>query len=116
MPTELWLRLSQIRSLRFVAQGSAQSGWSGRGEGTVVVTAPQQEVLTFSEAGLWQPAQGKSLPFHNVYRWTHLATNRLRLEHLRFGPEKPVFLFDLEESSQDQWHSIEPHQIGRAHV
>ena len=42
MPTKFWLRLSQIRSLRFVTQGSAQSGWT---EPPLKAFAPESRIL-----------------------------------------------------------------------
>ena len=56
----------------------------------------------------------QELRFTNVFRWTHIE-NRLSLEHLRFGPEKPVFLFEMERDADGIWHSIAPHLCREDH-
>src|SRR5262245_40512939 len=91
----LWAALRHVRTIQFTARSGAGTGWNGTGSGTVLVTAPQDGVLVFEESGTWQPEQGQPLRFTNVFRWTLLGSQRLRLEHLRFGPAHPVYLFDL---------------------
>src|SRR5262245_37173249 len=105
----LWGALRRIRALRFTARSGAGSGWNGTGSGTVLVTAPQDGVLLFEESGTWQPDQGKPLRFRNVFRWTLLDPQRIRLEHLRFGPAHPVYLFDLAPTPDGSWCSLTPH-------
>jgi hypothetical protein len=34
----------------------------------------------------------------------------IRLEHLRFGPESPVLLFDLAPCGGGEWRNVSPHQ------
>jgi hypothetical protein len=105
---KLWARLRQVRALSFVAQSAAQTGWNGAGSGTVVVQAFGDQVLTFTEAGVWRPEGGSDIRFRNVFRWT-LAGSVVRLEHLRFGAENPVYLFDLEAAGEREWRSASPH-------
>jgi hypothetical protein len=64
--------------------------------------------MTFSERGTWRPEGGRHIPFTNVYRWT-LTGDTLRLEHLRFGVDHPVYLFDLVQIGDGQWRSESPH-------
>ncbi|QDV48073.1 DUF6314 family protein [Gimesia fumaroli] len=110
LPT-LWKQLAAVRSLRFTAQSfDSGSGWNGTGTGTVKVEISPPETMLFHESGLWSQQSGKSLPFTNIYRWcAYPDENRLRLEHLRFGRSNPVFLFDLQQKSDNQWESVEPH-------
>ena len=65
----------------------------------------------FDESGTWTPESGKALPFTNVYRWSRVGDS-LRLEHLRFGPDRPVFLFDMVENEHGDWREISPHVCG----
>jgi hypothetical protein len=44
-----------------------------------------------------------------VYRWTLIEPELIRLEHLRFGPDRPVLLFDLAPDSDEVWISVTPH-------
>jgi hypothetical protein len=107
----VWQRLAAVRQLTFRAVSAAAitTGWKGAGEGSVAVVAVSETVLIFREQGRWQPAQGPTLPFRNVYRWTLDAERAcLGLEHLRFGEGQPVFLFDLVAHG-DMLVSASPH-------
>ena len=67
-------------------------------------------VLLFHEDGTWKSVDGREFHFTNVYRWTALpASHTIRLEHLRFGAEKPVYLFDMEPIGGSKWASVQPH-------
>ena len=108
---ELWADLSRVRSLQFVAQSGSATGWKGRGRGSVVVEAFGDDVQTFTESGTWHTEAGRELRFHNVYRWTRTDPT-LRLEHLRFGIDHPVYLFDLAQTGDGEWRSVSPHLCG----
>jgi hypothetical protein len=106
---DLWQRLSRVRSLAFVASSSSATGWNGRGRGTVEVTHVAAGVITFTEAGSWQPdGSEREIRFSNVYRWT-LTDESLRLEHLRLGEANPVHLFDLRQYAEREWRPVSPH-------
>ena len=103
-------RLSSIRELKFVASSSASTGWSGSGVGTVDISQPASDVLVCTESGTWTPTghDGKEIAWANVYRWS-LQPPTLRLEHLRFGADNPVYLFDLGIVSDARMESVDPH-------
>jgi hypothetical protein len=68
--------------------------------------------MTFHEQGLWRPEGGeRDICFHNVYRWTAVGET-VRLEHLRFGADNPVVLFDLAPAGDREWRSVSPHLCG----
>jgi hypothetical protein len=69
---------------------------------------PAADVLLFHETGTWQPQGGSTLPFRNVFRWMQKGAV-LQLEHLRFGPDAPVFLFDLTPHAEGNWRAAVPH-------
>ena len=106
--TEIWARLRQIETLRFTSKSHTGIGWGGAGSGIVEVTQPTPETLVFREFGLWKQDAGRELRFSNVFRWT-LLEDRMRLEHLRFGPDNPVFLFDMTLGSAGIWREISAH-------
>jgi hypothetical protein len=106
--TDLWDLLCRIRSLSFVSRSGKATGWEGTGTGTVVVRQPEERTITFTETGMWRPQTGRETIFTNVFRWTSLG-DKVRLEHLRFGEQNPVFLFNLEPASNDEWRSASPH-------
>jgi len=105
----LWQSLCQVRSLRFTARSATQGGWNGIGSGGVAVEVMGTAVCTFTETGSWEPLGGKSLRFSNVFRWSILGPEAVRLEHLRFGPDHPVYLFDMTPKGMAKWISSSPH-------
>lgn len=109
---EAWNRLCSIKELAFEAKSHAveNAGWNGIGRGVVHVEQVDCLTMVFNENGSWTPAGGRPIAFSNVFRWTADFDARLiRLEHLRFGPKQPVYLFDLVPVSQRVWESSEPH-------
>lgn len=108
---EVWSLLRQVQSLRFNASSGATTGWDGIGTGAVIVTEPAVGVVIFDETGAWQPSapDRPAMRFHNVFRWSK-ADAALRLEHLRFGADSPVLLFDMALDLDGQWREVSPHQ------
>ncbi len=104
----VWSRLGVVRDLAFNASSSASTGWTGSGTGTVDVAQPSSDILVYTESGTWSPGGGNPLNFTNVYRWT-LLSETLRLEHLRFGPDNPVYLFDLRIVDDERMESVAAH-------
>jgi hypothetical protein len=104
----VWSQLSQIQALRFHSQSRTGIGWSGLGSGSVKVTPAPPNALVFEESGRWVQNGGREIRFTNVYRWT-LLSDRIRLEHLRFGLSNPVFLFELAPNDEGTWRDIKPH-------
>jgi hypothetical protein len=108
-----WERLGGVRALRIVARSARPNGWNRSGSGVVAVESSQPEVLVFRESGLWQSLEGGRIAFRNVFRWRRLDIDTLRLEHLRYGADHPVTLFDLVpgmDGTDGTWTSVEPHQ------
>lgn len=106
----VWTRLGSIGQLTFSASSSSSTGWSGDGEGMVKVSQPKSDMLVFSESGTWTQTDSKQLSFTNVFRWTLLTdANIIRLEHLRFGKKKPIYLFDLGVVDDARMATVEPH-------
>lgn len=105
---EIWERLRKLTTVGWTAESQTGTGWSGSGSGTVRVSQPTPDVLILEESGTWQPNGGKQLRFINVFRWT-LLQDRLRLEHLRLGPNHPVYLFDMAPDTDGIWREVEGH-------
>ena len=105
---EIWQRFREVVALRFVSKSHTGIGWSGVGSGVVKVSEPAPDVLRFEESGSWRQEGGKQLRFTNVFRWS-LVEDRFRLEHLRFGADNPVFLFEMCCDADGVWHEIAPH-------
>lgn len=104
----VWNALQRVRSLEFDAQSGSGTGWTGNGTGSVVVESPTPEIIIFQESGLWHSATSKGLAFRNVYRWSRFE-GTVRLEHLRFGEDHPVYLFDLAPDTDMICSSAAPH-------
>jgi len=105
--------LRRVRSLQFDAWSESSPGWDGIGRGTVAVSEPTVGVVIFDEAGTWQPiiAGRAAVEFKNIYRWSE-AGEALRLEHLRFGADHPVLLFDMAPGENGMWREVSPHHCG----
>ena len=106
---EVWNRLQRLSIVKFNAKSENEPSWTGTATGLVTVESANKESLIISESGLWIPARGQPSRFNNVLRWTLLAGDVVRLEHLRFGMDHPVHLFDLVSDSFETWTSIAPH-------
>ncbi len=105
----LWQSLRRIRSLSFTSKSESPAEWNGGGKGMVTVSEPRKSSLIFHETGKWHPASGGEIQFSNVFRWSLTVPGHVRLEHLRFGPENPVLLFDMAPDIGGMWSSVDPH-------
>jgi hypothetical protein len=106
---ELWNLLRDVRCLRYEAHSGAATGWNGVGTGVVIVSEPEAGVVVFEESGIWVSPSKTEMRFTNVFRWLR-ANETIRLEHLRFGPDRPVFLFDIAPDENGNWREVSPHQ------
>ncbi|HSX26754.1 MAG TPA: DUF6314 family protein [Chlamydiales bacterium] len=102
-----WEKLPRIRQLSFFAK-SQQAIRTGKAE--VTITQPSKREILFHEKGLWLRNDLPDTSFHNVFRWTlDLNTGLISLEHLRYGPERPVFLFHLAPAKPGTLESVDSH-------
>ncbi|MDR2539376.1 MAG: winged helix-turn-helix domain-containing protein [Chlamydiales bacterium] len=108
----LWEKLASVTQLIFHAKTKSkeESGWNGKGQGKVVIVKKGFNTLIFHEKGTWQGKQDEEVSFSNIFRWT-LDRNAgvISLEHLRRGPDQPVFLFHLAPSGKNSLSSIDSH-------
>ncbi len=105
---KLWSRLTQVQTLRFESHSRTGNGWSGVGTGAVETVQPHDDVLVWKERGQWQQNGGREIRFFNTFRWTK-QQDQLQLEHLRFGEENPMLLFQLKYVDEHEWRDVEPH-------
>lgn len=106
---EIWSCLSHIHAVNFVAHSQLTPGWNGRGSGTVTVERLNDDTLVFYESGVWQSQGSGEIEFSNIFRWSRVGAETIRLEHLRYGPDQPVYLFDLVAADHNEWKSVKPH-------
>ncbi len=104
----VWARLSEVAVLQFQSESRSATNWSGAGSGIVKVASPAPDALIFEESGEWQQSGGRKMRFSNAFRWTRIGAH-LSLEHLRLGPEKPVFLFEMAPDADVVWRDVNPH-------
>lgn len=110
-----WEKLAQVTQMNFSAKTKSQEeiGWNGVGQGEVRVTKEGDHRITFHEKGHWQGKTGDSVNFSNVFRWTlDKSAGVIALEHLRYGPNQPVFLFHLAPSGAQSLSSVGSHLCG----
>lgn len=106
-----WDSLKKIRYLRLHAQffkNEQQEIKLGKAE--VQVQIEQPYTLIFNEKGIWESETQHPIEFKNTYRFNlDLEKNLIRIEHLRFGKAKPVFLFDMRMRNSHELICNEPH-------
>jgi hypothetical protein len=107
-----WDKLIGVKQLTFHAKtlSKEEKGWNGKGQGKVIITKDGSNILIFSEKGTWRSTQGGEFNFSNTFRW-NLDKNAglISLEHLRRGPDHPVFLFHLSPSGKNSLTSVDSH-------
>lgn len=106
----VWGMLQCVDALEFVAksQASSPTGWVGKAVGRVEVQLVDSDRLMFLESGSWSTPEGRTIQFSNTFRWSRDG-GRIQLEHLRFGPDRPVYLFGLVVGGSDELVSDSPH-------
>lgn len=107
-----WNRLKTVKQLSLHAQSHSkhETGWHGKGRGDVLVAKDSDIILVFHERGSWQIHQGQDMAFSNTFRWTlDRNAGMISLEHLRLGPNAPVFLFHLAPTGSNLLASVDSH-------
>lgn len=110
-----WEKLRGVTQLTFHAKTKSKEerGWNGRGKGEVGISKEGGNLLIFNEKGTWQDKQGAEMSFSNIFRWTlDRSAGVISLEHLRRGPDHPVFLFHLAPSGKYSLSSVDSHLCG----
>lgn len=106
-----WEQLLTVSQLTFKAKTKSKEehGWDGKGAGEVVVSR-EGNTLLFNEKGTWKNKEGAEIRFSNVFRWTlDRFAGVISLEHLRRGPDHPVFLFHMAPSGSHSLSSVDSH-------
>lgn len=102
-----WRRLGKVHSVSI----QAQSG--GQAFGEVSVREEKREVLLFTVKGHWVNVPSREMEFTNMLRWTlDLSSGLIALEHLRYGMNRPVFLFHLAPTGFKTLQSVDSHLCG----
>ncbi|MBA3237252.1 MAG: winged helix-turn-helix transcriptional regulator [Parachlamydiaceae bacterium] len=108
-----WKKLVGITQLTFNSKAKSEeqpSGRNGRGKGEVESVKVDSNVLIFNERGTWQSNEGTQMAFSNVFRWTlDRKAGLISLEHLRRGPDHPVFLFNLTPTGKNSLSPLDSH-------
>jgi hypothetical protein len=107
-----WNRLQAVKQFTRLAQSRSrdENGWNGQGKGAVLINKSSDTVLVFHERGSWQVKQGQDISFSNTFRWTlDRDAGMISLEHLRLGPDQPVFLFHLTPTGNNLLASVDSH-------
>lgn len=107
-----WERLMGVTQVSFHAKTKSKDkkGWDGKGLGEVLLTKEGANRLVFHEKGSWTGDQKQEVNFSNVFRWTlDRLAGVISLEHLRRGPDNPVFLFHMAPSGNHSLSSVDSH-------
>lgn len=107
-----WNLLKNVSTLSFNAKSKStkETGWNGRGHGEVSVTINGDNQIIFHEKGIINKESSPDINFSNVFRWTFdRFSGVIALEHLRYGPNNPIFLFHLAPTSYLSLSSVDSH-------
>lgn len=103
-------RLSKVSFLKLRATFKKEHQVDSKeGHATVLISQDQSNELIFHEKGVWQ-ISFQEVAFTNTFRFTlDEKAQLISLEHLRYGYEKPVFLFNLTTNHPYSLESLNPH-------
>lgn len=73
------------------------------------VTRPDDSSIITEELGDWINNEGQKVVSKNIYKWSVQNNSILKLEHLRFGEKKPIFLVNFYNKKNYLWKSLKPH-------
>ena len=96
-----WEALTSVRTLQV-------RGWQGYGGGQVITTQTHSRSLILIEKGILLTKANSPIHFNNTLHWT-LHSSMIALEHLRRGPNHPIFLCYLVPDNQGLLRSQHPH-------
>lgn len=92
------------------SSNNKMNGLEGMGGGAVTCIKENENSLLFYEHGRFNNSFNKSMKCNNIYRWSfHYLDNKIALQHVRFGLDNPVFLFDLIFDKENRMISQNPH-------
>ena len=101
---DFWQRLGKVRQVSI----RTQSSWQAFGE--VSVCEEKKDIFLVTEKGRWMHRPLQELDFSNILRWSlDRAAGMIALEHLRYGLNRPVFLFHLAPTGPKTLQSIDSH-------
>lgn len=102
-------RITKLYTESFNADGRKIHSLSG----SVRVEITTENEIIFNENLRWKNRNSLLLNSRNVYNWTFTDSGNIRLDHLRFGKDKPVFLVEFTQTGKDNWTGIEPHDCNK---
>lgn len=108
---QFWEQLGKVQHLTLTAKSREVNEQSTKmGKAEVMITTPSASSLVFQEKGHWLLDQRPSSAFSNSFCWTlDLNASLVTLEHLRYGPTHPVFLFHLKPLGPHMLESVDAH-------
>ena len=119
--TNLWTLLNRLNRFSFKvnADNDSVTGWRGEGQGLIKLRVSTYDMKTDEpgsgaiietiERGDYYVTADRKVSMHNQYLW-QFEGDYIRLTHLRFGWDKPVFLFDIIENGQGELVTRQSHQ------
>ena len=101
-------KLEKVKSLNFVVNHPNPS-LNIELNCNLKVNKPNESTIITEELGDWVNNEGQKVVSKNTYKWTIRNDSILKLEHLRFGEEKPIFLVNFYNDKNNLWKSLKPH-------
>ncbi len=111
MLLQFWEQLGKVQHLTVSAKSKEVHEQSTKmGKAEVAIAASSGCSLVFQEKGHWLLDEHPSSAFSNSFRWTlDLNSSLITLEHLRYGPTHPVFLFHFTPFGPHMLESVDAH-------
>lgn len=99
-----WKKLKTVQTVSL--RCTKEKDWHGFAK--VFVSSEESRTILFHEKGEWE---NRNLSFSNTLRW-RLHSDRISLEHLRFGSQFPVSLVDFTQEGGNWLVATNPHLCG----
>ncbi|QUM77671.1 hypothetical protein HWV00_16390 [Moritella sp. 24] len=117
---ELWTLLNRLNKFSFKVNTDNESvtGWQGEGQGLIKRRGNMASVsddielgavVETIERGDYYVTADRKVSMQNQYLW-QFEGDHIRLTHLRFGWDNPVFLFDIIENGLGELVTRQSHQ------
>lgn len=95
---EIFSEIKKLNTECLDAKGKQTKSLSG----FVKVEKPHNNEIIFNEKLYWENESRLLINSRNTYRWILVNSGNIKLEHLRFGKDDPVFLVELSPSGEDK--------------
>ena len=103
---KIFFNIEKLNTERLDSEGKRILNLSG----FVNVEKKHNNEIIFNEQLHWENESSLLINSRNAYRWIFCNSGNIKLEHLGFGKDSPVFLVEPSPSGENKWTGIQPHK------